>query len=408
MGLIPKNEPADRIRSAVSCTTARFVHIDHVRSNRCVSLDKVIYSVETLTKNFAAQKYHRRGRQSLRLAKVLFREFRGFLTCASLGFTVSVLSLHTYYPRELVPGGHMSFMQSAYYTILMTFFETPLPYVEDWRLSPLFFLLPVAGLVTIAEGVVHLSHLLFQRKRFSKEWQQMIAETMDDHIIVCGLGNVGIRVVEHLQTLNEEVVVIEFDKENRFAFGAQGFDMPVLSGDARDPKLLERASVKTAKAIIAVTDNDLVNLEAALNARELNPKIRVVIRMFDQLLAKKMAKMLNFEGAYSSSAKAGPLFAQAAISGQILDSFEFGGTTINAVQLVVEPHTNLVGMTIDDLRGRYEVTILLQETAGGELDWNPAPANVLAVGDKLLIMTDPDGYRRLEPVTKTISEPKQV
>jgi len=340
--------------------------------------------------------------------KVLFREFRGFLVCATLGFTISVVSLFSFYPRELVPGNKLTVLQSAYYTILMTFFETPLPYVEDFRLAPLFFLLPVAGLVTIAEGVVHLSHLLFQRKRFSKEWQQMIAETMDDHIIVCGLGNVGIRVVEHLQSLGEEVVVIEFDKENRHAFGAQGLDMPVLSGDASDSTILERASARSARAIICVTDNDLVNLEAALNARELNPNIRVVIRMFDQKLAKKMAKTLNFEGAFSSSAKAGPLFAQAAISGQILDSFEFGGTVINAVQLIVEPNTNLIGLTIDELRGRYEVTILLHEQVGGNLDWNPAPGNVLSVGDKLLIMTDPDGYKRLEPVTQKISLPKQV
>lgn len=364
--------------------------------------------VRQLTKSLAAQRYQRRGRQTLRLIKVLFREFRGFLICASLGFTTSVFSIFAFYPRELVPGNKLTLLQSAYYTILMTFFETPLPYVEDIRLAPLFFLLPVAGLVTIAEGVVHLSHLLFQRKRFSKEWQQMIAETMDDHIIVCGLGNVGIRVVEHLQSLGEEVVVIEFDKENRHAFGAQGLDMPVLSGDARDATLLERASARSARAIICVTDNDLVNLEAAMNARELNPNIRVVIRMFDQPLAQKMAKTLNFEGAFSSSAKAGPLFAQAAISGQILDSFEFGGTVINAVQLVVEPNTNLIGLTIDQLRGRYEVTVLLHEQSSGTLDWNPSPNNVLSAGDKLLIMTDPDGYKRLEPVTRKISLPKQM
>lgn len=339
--------------------------------------------------------------------KVLLREFRGFLICACLGFTTSVMCLYSFYPRDLVPGGKLSVLQTAYYTVLMTFFETPLAYVEDWRLAPIFFLLPVAGLVTIAEGVVHLSHLLFQRKRFSKEWQQMIAETMDDHIIVCGLGNVGVRVVEHLRNIGEEVVVIECNKDNRFAYEASGFNMPVLSGDARDQTILETASCRSAKAIIAVTDNDLVNLEACLTARELNPEIRVVLRMFDQKLAKKMAKVLNFEGAYSSSAKAGPLFAQAAISGHILDSFEFAGTIINVVQLVVEPNTALVGQTIDELRERHEVTVLLQEKAGGALDWNPAPANTLAVGDKLLIMTDPDGFKRLEPTTRKINLPRE-
>jgi voltage-gated potassium channel len=354
------------------------------------------------------QKYKQRGRQFLRLMKVLFREFRGFLICASIGFTTSVISLYTLYPHELVPGGKMTFMQSAYYTVLMTFFETPLPYVEDWRLSPLFFLLPVAGLVTIAEGVVHLSHLLFQRKRFSTEWQQMIAETMENHYIVCGLGNVGIRVVEHLRSVGEEVVVIEQDKANRFSYEVSSLDMPVLSGDARDQAILEKASVKTAKAIIAVTNNDLVNIEAALNAREINPGIRVVLRMFDQRLAKRMAKVLNFEGAYSSSAKAGPLFAQAAMSGHILDSFEFGGTVVNAVELIVEPNTLMVGQTIDEVRGRHEVTILMQERADGHIDWNPAPTNILNVGDKLLIMTDPDGLKRMEPLTRKMRLPRDT
>lgn len=352
--------------------------------------------------------FERRGRRIFRLLKVLVREFRGFLICAILGFSTSVVSLYYLYPHELVPGGKMTIVQSAYYTVLMTFFETPLPYVEDWRLAPLFFLLPVAGLVTIAEGVVHLSHLLFQRKRFSTEWQQMIAETMENHIIVCGLGNVGIRVVEHLKGLGEDVVAIENNKDGRFSQEVSGYDVPVLVGDARDLSTLEKASVKSAKAIIAVTDNDLVNIEAALTARDVNANIRVVLRMFDQRLAKRMAKVMNFEGAYSSSAKSGPLFAQAAISGHIVDSFQFGGTVINAVEIVVEPNTLLVGQTVDQLRARHEVTVLLQERVDGVLDWNPAPTNILKVGDKLLIMTDPEGVKRIEPMTKTMSLPRDT
>lgn len=353
-----------------------------------------------------AGKIQRRGRKFARLLKVIFKEFRGFLICASLAFTVSVCLLYLFYPRSEIPHEELTLAQTAYYTLLMIFFETPLPYVEDWRLSPLFFLLPLLGLVTIAEGAVHMSHLLFQRKRYSSEWQRMMAETFDNHIIVCGLGNVGIRVVEHLRSSDEEVVVIETKGDSRFLTETVARDVPVLIGDARDPSMLERANVKHARAIIAVTDNDLANLEAVLNAREANPEIRVVIRMFDQKLGQKMAKVLNIQGAFSSSARAGPLFAQAALSGQILDSFTFGGTVINAVELTVEPNTGLVGQTVDDLREKYEVTILLQERESGSLDWNPAPGNVLAVGDKLLVMTDPDGFKRLETATRKLSLPR--
>jgi Trk K+ transport system NAD-binding subunit len=96
------------------------------------------------------------------------------------------------------------------------------------------------------------------------------------------------------------------------------------------------------------------------------------------------------------------LFAQAAVSENILDSFEFGGTIINAYQLIVKANTALVGATVDDVRHKHEVTVLLHETTDGELDWNPSPNNILSVGDKLLIMTDQDGIKRLEKSTKTL------
>ncbi len=334
-------------------------------------------------------------------------EFRGFLICLFLAFTIATALFYFFYPRALLPANRFSIWQAAYYILLMIFFESPLTYVEDPRLAPLFFLLPILGLVTIAEGVVHLGNLLFQHKRYSKEWQKMIATTMENHVIVCGLGNVGVRVVQHLRQFSQDVVAIESNPEARFVSEVASYEVPVLYGDVRDGAMLEAASVKKAKAIIAVTDNDLANLEAALTAREVNPSIRVVIRMFDQKLAKKVQNFMGIEGAYSSSARSARLFAQAAISGDILDSFEFGGTVINAVQLLIEPNTAIVGSVIDDLRNKYEVTVLCQEKKDGTVDWNPAPSKTLEVGDKLLIMTDVDGLKRLEAVGRKLALPRE-
>jgi voltage-gated potassium channel len=349
----------------------------------------------------------KRSKRLLLLLRVLFIEFRGFLVCATLAFITSTTLFYFYYPAALNQGRALTLDQSAYYTLLMTFFESPLTYVEDWRLSPLYFLLPILGLVTIAEGVVHLGNLLFQHKRYSREWQKMLATTMENHVVVCGLGNVGVRVVQHLRQFNEEVVAIEGNAEARFVSEVASYDVPVLFGDVRDAGILDQASIARAKAIIAVTDNDLANLEAALTAREVNPNIRVVIRMFDQKLAKKVQNFMGIEGAYSSSARSARLFAQAAISGDILDSFEFGGTVINAMQLLIEANTVMVGAPIDDLRKKYEVTVLCQEKKDGLVDWNPAPSNILEVGDKLLIMTDVEGLKRLEKVGRKLALPRE-
>ncbi len=341
----------------------------------------------------------------IRLMRVVFIEFRSFFIILVAAMALATTVLYQFYPRAEVPHQSLTVLQSGYYAWLMIFFQTPLPYVEDWRIVPLFFALPLLGLVTIAEGVVHLGNLLFHSKRFSSEWQNMLAATFENHIVVCGLGNVGVRVVQHLRRLKEDAVVIEQNPEGRFISEMAAYDVPVLVGDARDVKILETANIKKAKAIIAVTNNDLVNLEAVLTAREFSPNIRVVIRMFDQKLAKKIEKSLGIGGAYSSSARSARLFAQAAISLDIVDSFEFAGTYINAIQVLIEPNMPLVGQTVDELRRRHEVTVLLHEKHDGELDWNPSPSNVLTVGDRLLIMTDLDGLKRLEPSTKKFTIP---
>src|SRR5262249_48033302 len=156
-------------------------------------------------------------------------------------------------------------------------------------------------------------------------------------------------------------VAIESDSKARFVKETESREVPVLIADARDLATLENASVRKARAIIAVTDNDLTNLETALTARDVNPKIRVIIRMFDQKLAKQVERSLGLDGAYSSSARSSRLFAQAAISEHILDSFEFAGTTINAYELIVKANTHIVGSTIDEVRSKHEVTVLLQE-----------------------------------------------
>jgi len=340
--------------------------------------------------------------------RVLWKEFHGFFYLLVTTFAISNTLLFLYYPKEDLPHHSMSWLQTAYCTWLMMFFETPLNYSDDWRVAPLFFFLPLLGLLVIAEGVVHLGNILIQRKRYSTEWQKMLAANFEYHIVICGLGNVGVRVVQHLKQFDEMMVVIEADKESRFAHEVAGSDIPVLFGDARDTRLLENANLAKAKAVICVTNDDMVNLETALTAREYNPDIKIIIRMFDQKLAKKVQKSLGIHGVYSSSARSGRLFAQAAISENIIDSFEFGGLTINAYQLTVEANSALVGETIDDVRYKNEVTVLMHEKAGGELDWNPPPSKVLSVGDRLLIMTDRDGISRLQSTKKKLALKKDT
>ncbi len=295
--------------------------------------------------------------------------------------------LYTLYPIKELPAHHHSFIGIAYDVVQMTFFETPIPFVDDWRLVPVFFGLPIMGLLVIAEGVVSLGNLLLQRRTYSKEWQAMLAATYENHIVIAGLGNVGFRVMQHLKRYNESVVCIERNSESSFLTELEKYDVPAIIGNTTNEHVLEKASIKKAKAFMALTDDDLVNIEAALTVRELVPGIRIVIRVFDHRLAQKVEKNFGINSAFSASALSAPVFAQAALSSNILASFEFGGNVVNAFQLIIEDSSPLKNKKVDEVRALYEITVLMHQR-GDEVDWNPAPEIELLTNDKLLIMAD--------------------
>ena len=192
----------------------------------------------------------------------------------------------------------------------------------------------------------------------------------------------------------EEIVCIETREDSKFIAEMTRLRVPVLIADATRASVLEEANIKQAKALMALTDKDLNNLETALTARELNPEIRIVMRMFDQSLADKVKNSLGIECVYSASALAAPVFAQSVVSENLLSSFQFGSTLVNAYQIVIDEDSRFAGMKIDDVRKEYEITVLMHDRQGS-VDWNPPTDIILTLGDKLLIVTEADGVKDL-------------
>ncbi|HEV3444182.1 MAG TPA: NAD-binding protein, partial [Gemmataceae bacterium] len=131
------------------------------------------------------------------------------------------------------------------------------------------------------------------------------------HVIVCGLGNVGFRIVEELLRCAERVVVIEQDKDSRFVATARRLGVPVLIGDATLSAVLHQAHAVHARAVIAATSDDLLNLEMALMVRDLKPNQRVVLNMTDPQLAQMLRESANVRLALSIPALAAPAFVAA-------------------------------------------------------------------------------------------------
>ncbi|MDB5097536.1 MAG: TrkA-N domain protein [Cyanobacteria bacterium RYN_339] len=335
----------------------------------------------------------------LRYLALAAHSFRNVLIFAGYVSAFATLVLHEGYVPP--PGSQrLTWDVVAYNVLLMTCFGAGLPYnpKEPVLVNAVFFVLPILGLFVIISAIARFTSLLFQRRWNTKEYQQLLASTFSNHVIVGGLGHVGYRIVQQLVEQGTECVCIERD-ETAFIEEVIAMGVPVIVGDLRKPELLKKAQIERASALIAATDDDLVNIETCLNAKELVPGIKVVLRIFDQGLAKKIDKLVNVDYAFSTSALAAPLFAAAATTKNVINSFVVEDTVLNTVELTVAADSRLAGRTLDSLRAEFEVTFLLLQTSAG-LDWNPPPAHTLQSGHKVWIVTTTGGLREIEALNQ--------
>ena len=150
-----------------------------------------------------------------------------------------------------------------------------------------------------------------------------------DQVVVCGLGHLGLRTVEEL-LLRDEAVTAIADSADHELDAERLPDVRVIVGDCRRERILRQAGIETAVAIVLTGDDDLGNLQGALAAHDLNPDIRIVIRMFDGELGARIQALLGDAVTLSSSALAAPGFVAAALDGEGGSRFELAGRQLVA------------------------------------------------------------------------------
>ena len=114
-----------------------------------------------------------------------------------------------------------------------------------------------------------------------------------DHVVVVGLGQVGYRLCTLLRECGIPVVVVEADEDDESVGHARRDKLPVVIGRGADPVVLRRLSLDRARALAAVTPDDLTNVEVAMTARSLADELRVVLRAGDGEVAQETGSLFR-------------------------------------------------------------------------------------------------------------------
>ena len=102
-----------------------------------------------------------------------------------------------------------------------------------------------------------------------------------DHVVVVGLGQVGLRLCLLLRECGVPVVAVDTEAEGENVGFAKRVKLPVVIGRGANPAVLRRLSLRRARCLATVTPDDLRNIEAAMAARATDSELRVVLRAGD-------------------------------------------------------------------------------------------------------------------------------
>jgi len=262
------------------------------------------------------------------------------------------------YAREL--NEPMSYVQAVYAILNMIFFQlayTDVP--SDLQLAPFFVLVPIIGLSLfslLGINVFRVLRVFFVRHERGQQWQEALAATYRDHVVVCGLGSIGYRVALQLAELGQPVVGIELTR-TELVQDLIDADVPVIVGNIRGRDVLTKTGVARATSAIVCTNQDIANLEAAFHVRELNPEARLVVRIFDDEIARLVESKGEMAAVLSRSAIAAVAFAHAAVGIEVLETFQLGDVAYVLARVPLRAGSPLVGSTIDDVARAHDVTI---------------------------------------------------
>ncbi|TAK25802.1 MAG: hypothetical protein EPO26_02175 [Chloroflexota bacterium] len=220
--------------------------------------------------------------------------------------------------------------------------------------------------------------------------------TAFDHVIICGLGNVGYRILEELRPVIPGTAAIDMGGSQSLATEALRSGATVITGDARQENAFHRANVHDARSVVIATSDDLLNLEIGLSAREANPRVRIIIRLFDEGFAARVRATFDVDNVLSPAAIAAPAFAAAAMGRSVVDTFTIEGATYVYVRVYVEQGSAWVGATVGDLLRSRDATAIVLEPAIGNPRVRPSPRAPLRVGDIVHLICAPDVLASLE------------
>ncbi|WP_343449305.1 potassium channel protein [Micromonospora oryzae] len=175
---------------------------------------------------------------------------------------------------------------------------------------------------------------LRDRARRATGWRLRVNGETRPHYVVCGSDPLAYWVVRallatELDSGRARITLVV--PERRRSDGPDGRDLPglhVVRADRLDEVTFRRAGLTGADGLALLHQDDVGNMHAALCAQEVEPRLRLVVRMFNTSLANGLRQLFPDSAVLSDASMAAPAFVAAALGEVAPTHFRHGGRTL--------------------------------------------------------------------------------
>lgn len=296
----------------------------------------------------------------------------------------------------------ISLIDRPYIMLQLMILETPEAAPSEWYLIIFWYILPVIFVFIVGRGAADFLQLFFNRDNRRDAWSEALASTYRHHVIVFGAGHVGLRVMRVLVNLGTDVIAIDNDPDPGVEDELEELKVPLIIGDGRVPTTLEKAGLKYAEAIVMCTGDDHINLDAIMHARDMNPSVRIIARVWDNQYARQIKNFLGVQSVFSSSDLAAPAFAASALGIDITQTLNINGIHYSTLRLTVLPGSFLVDQAVGALQNEYDMDIVLHGR-GDHVDVQPDQSLSLQAEDTVVIFAQHDRILEVAARNRTSS-----
>jgi voltage-gated potassium channel Kch len=208
---------------------------------------------------------------------------------------------------------------------------------------------------------------------------------MKPRIIVCGLGRTGYKILRLLRQQGAIVVGIHHQPVS----GETAAN--VIVGELQAASTLQAAGIKEAHTLVITTTEDALNLSIMMQARVLNPQIRIINRFYNTNLGERLDQTLSNHLSMSVVGLAAPVFTFAALGNKAIGQIKLLQQTWPIQEEYIHENHPWKGKKLSDLWEDPTRMLIYYVPVQGKMNLVSAVLSEqqLRVGDRLIIGTQP-------------------